>query len=146
METGKDEADEINPPSLRKVFGDSGVAKILDFLTLYRDFDYSLTEIAKNSRVGWTTLFRIWPPLEKYGIVKMTRKIGRAKLYRLDLGSPIAEALVAASLAVASVDAREITKTELAKAEKVEELTEAATEGRRSISLEEETKKQVLIE
>ncbi len=111
----KAELKEMNPPTLQKVFGDSGVARILDFLTLYRHFDYSKTEIARNSGVGWRTLFRIWPPLERYGIVKMTRQIGRAKMYRLDTDSPVAKVLTKLALEIASVDARKITKEELAK-------------------------------
>lgn len=111
----KSETEEANPPTLQKVFGDSGVARILDFLTLYRHFDYSMTEIAKNSGVGWRTLFRIWPPLENYGIVKMTRQIGRAKMYRLNTDSSVARALINLALEIASVDARKITKEELAK-------------------------------
>ncbi|NWG09599.1 MAG: hypothetical protein HXX80_04750 [Nitrososphaerales archaeon] len=97
------------------MFGDSSVARVLDFLTLYRHFDYSKTEIAKNSGVGWRTLFRIWPPLEKYGIVKMTRQIGRAKMHHLNIDSPVAKALTKLALEIASVGARETTKKELAK-------------------------------
>src|SRR3972149_4504193 len=89
----KDEITEINPPTLQKLFEDSSIAKLLDFFTLYRDFDYPKTEISKNSGVSWKTLYRLWPLLEKYKLVIKTRQIGRATLYKLNTESPIAVAL-----------------------------------------------------
>ena len=62
----KDETAEANPPTLQKLFKESSLAKLLDFLTLYKDFDYSKTEISQNSGVSWRTLHRIWHILEKY--------------------------------------------------------------------------------
>ncbi len=46
--------------------------------------DYSMTEICKNSGVGWTAFSEIWPQLEKKEILIFTRKIGNAKLFRLN--------------------------------------------------------------
>lgn len=65
-------------------FGDYPLIRVLDFLILGRDIDYSMTEIAKNSGVGWTAFSDIWPQLIKKEIVIFTRKIGNAKLYRLN--------------------------------------------------------------
>tara|TARA_Y100000294_G_scaffold175922_1_gene197105 strand:- start:59 stop:382 length:324 start_codon:yes stop_codon:yes gene_type:complete len=65
-------------------FGDYPLIRVLDFLILGRDMDYSMTEIAKNSGVGWTAFSEIWPQLTKKEIVLFTRKIGNAKLYRLN--------------------------------------------------------------
>jgi len=65
-------------------FGDYPLIRVLDFLILGRDMDYSMTEIAKNSGVGWTAYSDIWPQLIKKDIVIFTRKIGNAKLYRLN--------------------------------------------------------------
>src|SRR3989304_1377825 len=89
----KDEIAGANPPTLQKLFEDSSIAKLLDFLTLYRDFDYPKTEISRNSGVSWKTLYRLWPILEKYELVIKTRQIGRATLYKLNAESPIAKAL-----------------------------------------------------
>ena len=89
----KDEIAETNPPTLQKLFEDSSIAKLLDFLTLYKNFDYTKTEISKNSGVSWKTLYRLWPLLEKYNLVIKTRQIGRATLYKLNTESPIAVAL-----------------------------------------------------
>lgn len=39
------------------------------------------------------TFYKYFPDLEKYGIVKVSRKIGRAKLYKIDLKHPLVEML-----------------------------------------------------
>ena len=100
--TEKDEIAEVNPPTLQKLFEDSSIAKLLDFFTLYRDFDYPKTEISRNSGVSWKTLYRLWPLLEKYELVTKTRQIGRATLYKLNIESPIAKALNRLSLEIAT--------------------------------------------
>lgn len=55
---------------LGRIFGIRLGQEYSIFLSLYGAFDYSLTEIARNSGIGWKTLHTIWPQLEKYGIVK----------------------------------------------------------------------------
>ena len=104
------DVEEINPPVLRRILGDSPSARVLDFLCLYGTYDYSLTEIARNSGVGWKTLHSVWPRLEKYGIVTMTREIGRAKMYRLNPDSKIAKALNLLNLDIAFHDAKMMTE------------------------------------
>ena len=75
-------------------FGSSHLARILDFLILGKDFDYSMTEIAEGSNVGWTSFTRIWKGLEKRKAVIPTREIGRAKLYKLNTQNPTVQKLV----------------------------------------------------
>ena len=58
--------------------------RLLEFLITGREFDYSLTDMAENAGIGWSTLHRILPRLEKQQIVVKTREIGRAKLYKLN--------------------------------------------------------------
>ena len=69
-------------------FGDYPLIRVLDFLIEGRDMDYSMTEIAKNSGIGWTAFSEIWPRLLEKGIITFTRKIGNAKLFRLNLKNP----------------------------------------------------------
>ncbi|PIN86897.1 hypothetical protein COV19_02725 [Candidatus Woesearchaeota archaeon CG10_big_fil_rev_8_21_14_0_10_44_13] len=78
----------------REAFGDSPVIRVLDFLIEGRNLDYSLTDIAENSGIGWTTLHRIWGNLEKLKIVKHTRIIGKAKLYRLNMENDAVRKLI----------------------------------------------------
>lgn len=103
---------ESNPPVLSKFFKPSAVAKVLEFLSLYREFDYSKTEISEGSGVTWTTLHRIWPLLEKYSLVLKTREIGRAKLYKLNLESDIVGALNEFAFQIAKFDARKLVEKE----------------------------------
>ncbi len=75
-------------------FGDYPLIRVLDFLILGRDIDYSMTEICKNSGVGWTAFSDIWPQLTKKGIVVFTRKIGNAKLFKLNTKNPWVKELI----------------------------------------------------
>ena len=75
-------------------FGDYPLIRVLDFLIEGREMDYSMTEIAKNSCVGWTAFSEIWPQLNKKEIVLFTRKIGNAKLFRLNTKNPWVKELI----------------------------------------------------
>jgi len=77
-----------------EAFGNSPVIKVLDFLIEGRELDYSLTDIAKNSGVGWTTLHRIWDNMLGLRLVKQTRVIGKAKLFRLNMESDVVKKLI----------------------------------------------------
>ena len=67
-----------------------------------------MTEIARNSAVGFRTLLRLWNPVETYGIVTLTRQIGRAKMYRLNQDSSIAKSLETLAQEIASFDEEKI--------------------------------------
>ena len=77
-----------------EAFGNSPVIRVLDFLIEARDFDYSLSDIAENSNIGWTTLHRIWDNLLRLKLVIPTREIGRAKLFKLNEENPVVEKLI----------------------------------------------------
>jgi len=74
--------------------GDNPNTRLLEFLITGREFDYSLTDLADNSGISWTTLHRILPRLEKQKIVVKTREIGRAKLYKINLRNEEVKKLV----------------------------------------------------
>nr|MDO8134020.1 hypothetical protein [Candidatus Njordarchaeum guaymaensis] len=76
------EVPELPEYGLRTIFGDSVRARILDFLTLYRDSAYSMSEIARNSHVSWRSFNREFSALVNLGLVKQVGTSGRAKLYR----------------------------------------------------------------
>ena len=75
---------EMEPSLFVRFFGNAPIVKVLDFLIENRIFDYSKTEIARESGIGWSTLHGIWSELEKNKIVTRTRTIGRAEMYRLN--------------------------------------------------------------
>ena len=68
--------------------------RILNFMVLGNDFDYSMTDIANGSHVGWTSFTRVWKELEKRKIVVNTRNIGRAKLHKLNTQDPTIQKLI----------------------------------------------------
>ena len=72
-----------------QIFGESPMLKVLDFLVVNEDFDYSMTDIADQSGVGYSTLKLFWKKLEESKIVKQTRVVGKAKMYRLNFDNPV---------------------------------------------------------
>ncbi len=97
--------------SFRVVFGNSPVIKVIDFFLDNREFDYSLTDIAKNSDIGWSTLHLFWKDIVKLGIVAKTRRIGRAELYKLNLNSPLVKKLIDLDTAIS----KKLIKQEIEK-------------------------------
>ena len=72
-----------------QVFGDSPMLRVMDFLIVNEDFDYSMTDIASQSGVGYSTLKLFWKKIEESKIVKQTRVVGKAKMYRLNFDNSI---------------------------------------------------------
>lgn len=81
-------------PQLIRTFGDYPLIKVLDFLIYSRDFDYPITEIAKNAEVNFQTLKKLWPQLEKDKIVISTRTLGGATLYKINTNNPVVKKLI----------------------------------------------------
>lgn len=71
-----------------ELFGESPIFKVLDFLVVHEEFDYSMTDIARFSGVGYSTLKLFWQKLEKANIVNCTRTVGKAKMFRLNCQNP----------------------------------------------------------
>ena len=74
--------------------GDSPTIRVLDYLLTERDLDFSITDMAKNSGIGRTTLYRIWDGLIKNRIIVSTRIIGKAKLFRLNKDNFVIKKLI----------------------------------------------------
>ena len=72
-----------------EVFGDSPILRVLDFLVVNEEFDYSMTDIASLSGVGYSTLKLFWNKLEKDNIIKHTRTVGKAKMYLLNFDNSV---------------------------------------------------------
>ncbi len=104
---------DSNPTVLRNIFGDSGVAKLLDFLTLYRDMDFAKSEISRNAGVAWKTMWRLWPTFEKYDLVKETRRIGKARMFSVNSNSAIVKALNDLAFQIAKYNNQPILKQEM---------------------------------
>lgn len=77
-----------------EVFGNNPIMKVLDFLITFQAFDYPLTEIAKNSGVGYSTLQTFWDKLVDNRIVIKTRRVGKSDLYKLNTNNPAVKQLI----------------------------------------------------
>ncbi|MEK6826294.1 MAG: hypothetical protein AABX08_00095 [Nanoarchaeota archaeon] len=78
----------------REAFGNSPKIRILETLIIGRELDWSLTDIAEQANVGWTTLHSVFDSLIDSGFVKFTRTIGKAKLYKINEKNIIAQELI----------------------------------------------------
>ena len=67
-----------------KTIGDSPHSRVLKFLIIGRNFEYSLSDLARDSGVGWATLYKLFPTFEKQQLIVRTRTVGRSKLFKLN--------------------------------------------------------------
>jgi len=74
---------------LLKLVGDAPLFKIIDFLIDNKGLDFTKKDIISAAGISRSTLFNYWNQLEKYNIVKITRKFGKTKLYTLNATNPI---------------------------------------------------------
>ncbi|MDI6806516.1 MAG: winged helix-turn-helix domain-containing protein [Candidatus Aenigmarchaeota archaeon] len=78
--------------NLADYFEDPVHVKIMDCL-LNATTDLSKKQIAKTCGISKATLFNHWTNLEKLGLVRVTRKFGKTKLYQIDRENPIVNKL-----------------------------------------------------
>ncbi len=78
---------------LIKTLGDSPKLRIIDFFLDNPLFDFTKKEVIEALGMSKQTFYKYFQDIEKYGIVKVSRKIGRAKLYKLNLEHPLVEML-----------------------------------------------------
>jgi len=79
---------------LIKFLGENPVFKIVDFLIENKGMDMSKKEIIEGAGISRASLFNNWEQLEMQGIVCITRRFGKTKLYTLNSKSPIVKKLL----------------------------------------------------
>ncbi|RLI91059.1 MAG: hypothetical protein DRO65_01845 [Candidatus Altiarchaeales archaeon] len=87
---------------LTEYFGEHPIVKIVDFLIENKPFDYSKKQIMAEVGISKSTLFKYFPKLEEAGIVKVSRKFGRTKLYKINTESPVVKKIVELGLVLAN--------------------------------------------
>jgi len=102
---------------LERLYNGVAPAKILDFLALFREYDYSKMDIAKNSGVSFRHALREIAKLEELGLIKQIRTVGHAQMYKLDTENPAAILLRKFVLEIAGQEAQKIADQEIAKEE-----------------------------
>lgn len=84
------ETSEIGP--LTSVFPCSE-SKILDHIVTMKEFDYSISDISRISGVNFKTTLNITHRLEEQEVIKKTRTVGKAMMYKLNSDSPQAKSI-----------------------------------------------------
>jgi len=69
--------------------GNSPKLRIIDFFLDNKLFDFTKKEMIEELGMSKTTFYKYWDEIERFGMVKITRKIGKAKLYKLNEKSEI---------------------------------------------------------
>ena len=69
---------------LETLFSGNATAKIMDFMISSQEWDYSESDIARNSDVSIRTVQREISKLIESKLVKHVRTVGNAKMYQLD--------------------------------------------------------------
>jgi len=86
--------DTMQKSVFLKKEGDTPKNRIWSFLIVHSEYDYSMKEIAGYSKVGYTTLKKIWKEFRIKKLVVQTRIIGNAKLYKLNLKNPVVKKFI----------------------------------------------------
>jgi DNA-binding transcriptional ArsR family regulator len=79
---------------LIKILGDSPKLRIIDFFMDNPFFDFTKKEIIEALGMSKRTFYKYFADIEEYGIVKVSRKIGNAKLYKINLEHPLVKMLM----------------------------------------------------
>jgi DNA-binding MarR family transcriptional regulator len=108
IETYNKDSQDAQEGVFERLISGPATAGLLDFFVTYKDFDYSETDIAELSDVSPKTIIKELAKFELAGLVKFTRNVGRAKMYRLDVNSLTAKALQQLAFALAEKDSENI--------------------------------------
>lgn len=78
---------------LLKTLGESPKLRIVDFFMDNPLFDFTKKEVIEALGMSKQTFYKYFADIEEYGIVSITRKIGRATLYRINPQHPLVSML-----------------------------------------------------
>ena len=84
---------DLGDSLLIKALGYSPKMRIIDIFLTNPYFDFSREELVKELGMSKQTLYKNFKDLEELGIVKISRKIGRATMYRISRGHPLVKTL-----------------------------------------------------
>ncbi len=85
----KDMGDSI----LIKAFGYSPKLRILDIFLTNPYLDFSKEELVRELGMSKQTLYKNFKDLVELGVIKVSRKIGRATMYRINREHPLVKRL-----------------------------------------------------
>jgi len=85
----KDTGDSL----LIKAFGSSPKLRMVDIFLTNPYFDFSKEELAKELGMSKQTIYKNFKDLEELGVVKVSRRVGRAVMYRINREHPLVKRL-----------------------------------------------------
>jgi DNA-binding transcriptional ArsR family regulator len=102
---------ELGP--LETLFSGNATAKIIDFMISSQEWDYSESDIARNSGVSLRTVQREISKLLDSKLIQLARTIGNAKMYRLDKSHKTGYLIEKLALTLVQEDIRKMSTVEL---------------------------------
>jgi DNA-binding transcriptional ArsR family regulator len=111
MKTTESKVLESGP--LETLFSGNATAKIMDFIISSQEWDYSESDIARNSGVSLRTVQRELPKLLESKLIKLARTVGNAKMYRLDKSYKTGYITEKLALALAQEDIHKMTTVQI---------------------------------
>ena len=96
---------ELGP--LEYIFSGS-TSKVLDFMITFSEWDYSITDIAKNSGLSFKTGFDEVKKLETQGVLVRSRIVGKAIMYKLNKESSHTQSIMKVAFDVAKKRAEKL--------------------------------------
>lgn len=105
---------DLGETILIKMFGYSPKLRILDIFFDNPYFDFSKSELVRELGMSKQTFYKNFKDLEELGIVKPSRNIGRATLYKINREHPLVkrldEIITEISLQIADQEAQKQAK------------------------------------
>ena len=93
---------------LLEYFGEHPMLRILNFLIENKIFDYSKKQMTEEVGLSKVTFLKYFKKLEELGLVSITRKFGKTKLYTLNESNPLTKQFITMDLALSNYAARQI--------------------------------------
>ena len=84
---------DLGDSLLLKAFGYTPKLRIMDIFMTNPYFDFSKSELVRELRMSKQTLYKNFDDLEELGVVKVSRRIGRATLYKINMQHPLVKRL-----------------------------------------------------
>jgi predicted transcriptional regulator len=85
----KDTGDSL----LLKAFGSTPKLRIIDIFLTNPYFDFDKEELTRELGMSKQTVYKNFKDLEELGVVRVSRKIGRATMYRINRDYPLMKTL-----------------------------------------------------
>ena len=84
-----------------EAFGDNPLTKTLDFLADYPRYDYTITEISKQSNVSKPTIYKMLPILLEKKLIIKTREMGQSSYYQINRANKLVKAIIKFDMEIA---------------------------------------------